>query len=168
MRNQKEATHGTVLDEVVQARGRGRGRCLARGKLRQEARPMTASRESESMHRIRCWTPHWQRFDGWSYQTGKPEDTLLAAVSRSLPEAHSHLFHWPHETIWEIQRQVHGSEHCSYRPLLAVTLSFFFNDTATTEIYTLSLHDALPICHGIVLVCSPGAILSLFPGFQFF
>src|ERR1019366_2988554 len=25
---------------------------------------------------------------------------------------------------------------------------FFFNDTATTEIYTLSLHDALPICNG--------------------
>src|SRR2546429_7093727 len=25
---------------------------------------------------------------------------------------------------------------------------FFFNDTATTEIYTLSLHDALPICGG--------------------
>src|SRR5687768_17772687 len=24
----------------------------------------------------------------------------------------------------------------------------FFNDTATTEIYTLSLHDALPICRG--------------------
>src|SRR3712207_8580003 len=24
---------------------------------------------------------------------------------------------------------------------------FFFNDTATTEIYTLSLHDALPILH---------------------
>src|SRR3712207_8362149 len=23
---------------------------------------------------------------------------------------------------------------------------FFFNDTATSEIYTLSLHDALPIC----------------------
>src|SRR2546422_11564570 len=29
--------------------------------------------------------------------------------------------------------------------LLPVTLVFFFNDTATTEIYTLSLHDALPI-----------------------
>src|SRR5260370_16629172 len=27
-------------------------------------------------------------------------------------------------------------------------LFFFFNDTATTEIYTLSLHDALPICTG--------------------
>src|SRR5256884_551127 len=26
---------------------------------------------------------------------------------------------------------------------------FFFNDTATTEIYTLSLHDALPIYHHI-------------------
>src|SRR3712207_8195521 len=25
----------------------------------------------------------------------------------------------------------------------------FFNDTATTEIYTLSLHDALPICVGV-------------------
>src|SRR3712207_7490889 len=29
---------------------------------------------------------------------------------------------------------------------------FFFNDTATTEIYTLSLHDALPICMGLALV----------------
>src|SRR2546430_7140909 len=28
------------------------------------------------------------------------------------------------------------------------SLFFFFNDTATTEIYTLSLHDALPICPG--------------------
>src|SRR3712207_7895881 len=28
---------------------------------------------------------------------------------------------------------------------MIVFLSFFFNDTATTEIYTLSLHDALPI-----------------------
>src|SRR2546426_7982596 len=26
---------------------------------------------------------------------------------------------------------------------------FFFNDTATTEIYTLSLHDALPISHTV-------------------
>src|SRR2546422_3896102 len=29
--------------------------------------------------------------------------------------------------------------------LLSCSLFFFFNDTATTEIYTLSLHDALPI-----------------------
>src|SRR2546422_10089789 len=31
------------------------------------------------------------------------------------------------------------------RRLLSSFFSFFFNDTATTEIYTLSLHDALPI-----------------------
>src|SRR3712207_7042772 len=31
-------------------------------------------------------------------------------------------------------------------------LFFFFNDTATTEIYTLSLHDALPIYLPVVLV----------------
>src|SRR6478672_12836117 len=30
----------------------------------------------------------------------------------------------------------------------SAALFFFFNDTATTEIYTLSLHDALPIPHG--------------------
>src|SRR3712207_7457151 len=29
---------------------------------------------------------------------------------------------------------------------------FFFNDTATTEIYTLSLHDALPISNGVTLL----------------
>src|SRR3989442_10892151 len=35
---------------------------------------------------------------------------------------------------------------------ISLIFFFFFNDTATTEIYTLSLHDALPIyrhvCHG--------------------
>src|SRR5688572_29021699 len=30
---------------------------------------------------------------------------------------------------------------------------FFFNDTATTEIYTLSLHDALPICIRLLTDC---------------
>src|SRR2546430_17022023 len=35
---------------------------------------------------------------------------------------------------------------CFYWSTLASTIFFFFfNDTATTEIYTLSLHDALPI-----------------------
>src|SRR3712207_9563943 len=36
-------------------------------------------------------------------------------------------------------------------------LLFFFNDTATTEIYTLSLHDALPILMWNLLV---GGLLS--------
>src|SRR6266478_9112202 len=31
---------------------------------------------------------------------------------------------------------------------------FFFNDTAPTEIYTLSLHDALPICQWSPSSCS--------------
>src|SRR3712207_7300795 len=32
---------------------------------------------------------------------------------------------------------------------------FFFNDTATTEIYTLSLHDALPIYRDLLVRCEP-------------
>src|SRR3712207_8364464 len=39
---------------------------------------------------------------------------------------------------------------------MLVCLFFFFNDTATTEIYTLSLHDALPIL----------AMMSLKPSFS--
>src|SRR5690349_22345927 len=35
---------------------------------------------------------------------------------------------------------------------------FFFNDTATTEIYTLSLHDALPICFSDEPVSFPAGI----------
>src|SRR2546427_8744905 len=34
---------------------------------------------------------------------------------------------------------------------LSFLFFFFFNDTATTEIYTLSLHDALPICQHVGL-----------------
>src|SRR5256885_16950410 len=37
----------------------------------------------------------------------------------------------------------------------AISFFFFFNDTATTEIYTLSLHDALPISR---IVARPGLI----------
>src|SRR2546422_7733424 len=45
--------------------------------------------------------------------------------------------------------------------MLAVSVSFFFffNDTATTEIYTLSLHDALPISH--LRVHSPAGARAL-------
>src|SRR5258708_37467818 len=34
---------------------------------------------------------------------------------------------------------------CSRIVFRCISFFFFFNDTATTEIYTLSLHDALPI-----------------------
>src|SRR3712207_1724679 len=38
---------------------------------------------------------------------------------------------------------------------------FFFNDTATTEIYTLSLHDALPICWQLQSVASTATFIIL-------
>src|SRR3712207_7364616 len=41
---------------------------------------------------------------------------------------------------------------------------FFFNDTATTEIYTLSLHDALPICRRADGRGARGARRRLRPG----
>src|ERR1022692_3383070 len=45
-----------------------------------------------------------------------------------------------------------GSLFCSF---------FFFNDTATTEIYTLSLHDALPIWYRLDLVVEGLVVLEL-------
>src|SRR5258708_8209682 len=51
--------------------------------------------------------------------------------------------------------------------LWGVSSFFFFNDTATTEIYTLSLHDALPISTRFVeparaspIAKTPGAVVS--------
>src|SRR3712207_7246709 len=41
-------------------------------------------------------------------------------------------------------------------------LLFFFNDTATTEIYTLSLHDALPISVYIAMAILGGSIVANF------
>src|SRR5688572_31936422 len=35
--------------------------------------------------------------------------------------------------------------------MISMSLTFSCNDTATTEIYTLSLHDALPICRDTAL-----------------
>src|ERR1035438_2691223 len=42
-------------------------------------------------------------------------------------------------------------------------LFFFFNDTATTEIYTLSLHDALPISNAINMAFGSGKVAAPFP-----
>src|SRR3989442_15740270 len=41
-----------------------------------------------------------------------------------------------------------GCDKRTHKTKPYVATSFFFNDTATTEIYTLSLHDALPISTG--------------------
>ena len=55
------------------------------------------------------------------------------------------------EAVWAIRWEEKDEETSD--PVTAliclcflVLFFFFFNDTATTEIYTLSLHDALPIC----------------------
>src|SRR5688572_32751610 len=47
-------------------------------------------------------------------------------------------------TVWQCG-YIQGSYLLSSISFCAFSLFFFFNDTATTEIYTLSLHDALPI-----------------------
>src|SRR2546421_12955767 len=49
--------------------------------------------------------------------------------------------------------------------MLCFFFFFFFNDTATTEIYTLSLHDALPIFFFIGAGNLLLAIFNLFPGY---
>src|ERR1022692_4215686 len=64
------------------------------------------------------------------------------------------LFTTPHETAYVLItiRYHHGARTQEwaggsprYFHLDSPRFFFFFNDTATTEIYTLSLHDALPI-----------------------
>src|SRR5256885_6150372 len=51
----------------------------------------------------------------------------------------------------------HASSTCTMLSLIVVYclffFFFFFNDTATTEIYTLSLHDALPISSARLRSC---------------
>src|SRR6266436_8082723 len=49
---------------------------------------------------------------------------------------------------------------CSF---LRVWFFFFFNDTATTEIYTLSLHDALPISFAFGRSVSALALMIMTP-----
>src|SRR6266702_1527685 len=47
---------------------------------------------------------------------------------------------------WEVSTQEEEKNHHQrFKNVISNSLFFFFNDTATTEIYTLSLHDALPI-----------------------
>src|SRR5208337_5657366 len=47
--------------------------------------------------------------------------------------------------FWSLIPRTAFSPFIAIRSADFVCLLFFFNDTATTEIYTLSLHDALPI-----------------------
>src|SRR2546427_13089271 len=49
----------------------------------------------------------------------------------------------------------------SQRQWVHAAFAFFFNDTATTEIYTLSLHDALPIYPPSAIAWLAGAVPGL-------
>src|SRR5258708_29769971 len=62
-------------------------------------------------------------------------------------------FHNRHSVI--IVRRFYLCERCQRSFFL-----FFFNDTATTEIYTLSLHDALPISRNLRAIALSFPLLS--------
>src|SRR6266446_1345301 len=47
--------------------------------------------------------------------------------------------------LWEVSLSGRTQVYVRGYPYGFIGMIFFFNDTATTEIYTLSLHDALPI-----------------------
>src|SRR5229473_8351891 len=81
--------------------------------------------------------------------------------------------------VYELNRSGLLAENEKIRPILAqleklllcdlspstndsVNNFFFFNDTATTEIYTLSLHDALPIfSRNCAICCDPRNFTNL-------
>src|SRR5438874_340724 len=56
-----------------------------------------------------------------------------------------HLYSRSHQAL-DFEFLIELNRDCGERSFKdAIFFSFFFNDTATTDIYTLSLHDALPI-----------------------
>ena len=71
----------------------------------------------------------------------------------------SHLWRWHRSTCRRSEE--HTSELQSHHDLVCRLLleKNFFNDTATTEIYTLSLHDALPI---FIYHCIPAGVVRRF------
>src|SRR4028119_104676 len=78
-------------------------------------------------------------------------------IPLSLPDAHplpsSHLRPAVRGAAHDARRGArHGDREGTHR-LGGRLLCFFFNDTATTEIYTLSLHDALPISYEKLKCC---------------
>src|SRR5688572_14990272 len=73
-------------------------------------------------------------------KNANPEDEHVQAVAVAAQFGHAHRHvHFPAGKRG--RNRMAGSDTAR-----GVLLIFFFNGTATTEIYTLSLHDALPIC----------------------
>src|SRR6266481_1617039 len=79
-------------------------------------------------------------------------EARLALIAKDLLAARSE-FSWLQEANSRLREQAAYREstlqherQSAAEKLDLINRSFFFNDTATTEIYTLSLHDALPRC----------------------
>src|ERR1022692_2781931 len=74
---------------------------------------------------------------------------LKKKKSSSSPRAHSRALAEPSRNVIDSARTLTRVSKFLTSPAIprqgTVVFFFFFNDTATTEIYTLSLHDALPI-----------------------
>ena len=86
-------------------------------------------------------------------------DTQLPSNHSVGESIHEHR-QWPATTARRVQHAISGlGDVCDRerltdrfaRPHDVLAVFFFFNDTATTEIYTLSLHDALPILERCLL-----------------
>src|SRR5258708_5178323 len=90
----------------------------------------------------------------------EPPDRIKALLIKFLDRKSTRLNSRPHITshaVFCLQKKnqyvspiqgfhIHTATSClRAKPPPAIPPFFFFNDTATTEIYTLSLHDALPI-----------------------
>src|SRR5256885_2326256 len=81
----------------------------------------------------------------------KKKNNIQAAVSvsRQLVPCRIHASLHPVVDMCSVGADCCNADYSVQSAHAAVSsFFFFFNDTATTEIYTLSLHDALPICQG--------------------
>src|SRR5258705_523974 len=87
--------------------------------------------------KLRQYSELYQRLGGYPYDRD-PESPRRNSIDSSDPCADPH-FNRPVAIPSQLQASARGTSQPTLRSV------FFFNDTATTEIYPLSLHDALPI-----------------------
>src|SRR5690348_10591223 len=71
---------------------------------------------------------------------GEPSESRRVAPAARTETSQFHIFQ-PHV----VKENCRSTRFMSLWRMCSFRCFFFFNDTATTEIYTLSLHDALPI-----------------------
>src|SRR5260221_11086588 len=81
------------------------------------------------------------------YDVDGPDQTPLGSFSRRVQQTYKHsvprFFVPEHGTMFTLA--LARFPPTATKEIQYLNAKFFFNDTATTEIYTLSLHDALPI-----------------------